>query len=106
MVWFGESLDGAVLGDIDRWIGTRRDDKPDLVLVIGTSAVVWPAASYVETARGPHTSVVTINLEAEQPENLAKMKKTDFAFAGDAAELLPKLLEPVIGKMKEDGTFE
>ncbi len=106
MVWFGEPLDGAVLGDIDRWIGTRRDEMPDLVLVVGTSAVVWPAASYVEKARGPHTSVVTINLEAEQPGNLAKMDKADFAFAGDAAELLPRLLEPVIGKIKDDGTFE
>ena len=106
MVWFGERLDGAVLDDIGRWIGPRRDEKPDLVLVIGTSAVVWPAAGYVETARGPHTSVVTINLEAELPENLAKMNKSDFAFAGDAAELLPRLLEPVIGKMKDDGTFE
>jgi hypothetical protein len=50
--------------------------------------------------------VVTVNLDADSPETLANLEKGDFAFAGDAAELLPKLLEPIIGRMKEDGTFE
>lgn len=36
----------------------------------------------------------------------AELGERDFAFEGDAAEILPRLLEPIIGKMGEDGTFE
>ncbi|KAH8887528.1 DHS-like NAD/FAD-binding domain-containing protein [Thozetella sp. PMI_491] len=106
VVWFGEQLDDAMLAGIDAWIDAPDASMPDIVLVIGTSAAVYPAAGYVHAARGANTSVVTINPEAELPKNLAAMKEEDFAFAGDAAEFLPKLLEPIIGKMKPDGTFE
>lgn len=102
VVWFGESLDWEMLRGVNRWI---REDEVDIVLVIGTSAVVHPAAGYVYKAQGPATSIVTVNLDAEKRENLRELGPRDFAFGGDAAELLPKLLEPVIGKMKEDGTF-
>jgi NAD-dependent SIR2 family protein deacetylase len=102
VVWFGESLDGEMLAGVDRWI---EEGEVDVVLVIGTSAIVWPAAGYVHKARGPGTSIVTVNLDAESPENVGELGPRDFAFAGDAAELLPQLLEPVIGLLKEDGTF-
>ncbi len=104
VVWFGEALDDDMLLGIDHWIDRRGEDKPDIVLVIGTTAVVYPAAGYVGAARGSNTSVVTVNLDAELPQNLAQMQKGDFAFAGDAAELLPKLLEPVIGELDQHGT--
>lgn len=103
MVWFGEPLDERTLRETDLWIDRGN---VDLVLVIGTSAVVYPAAGYVDQARGPDTVVATINLDAEKPESLEDLEDGDFAFAGDAAELLPKLLEPIIGKIREHGTFE
>ncbi|OIW24844.1 DHS-like NAD/FAD-binding domain-containing protein [Coniochaeta ligniaria NRRL 30616] len=102
VVWFGERLDAEMLRGVDEWIG---EGEVDVVLVIGTSAVVHPAASYVYDARGPGTSIVTVNLDAEEPENLEELGPRDFAFAGDAAELLPRLLEPIIGRIREDGTF-
>ncbi|KAH8904354.1 putative SIR2 family histone deacetylase [Coniochaeta sp. PMI_546] len=102
VVWFGESLDAEMLRGVDRWI---REDEVDVVLVIGTSAVVHPAAGYVYKAQGPGTSIVTVNLDAETRENLRELGPRDFAFAGDAAEVLPRLLEPIIGKLREDGTF-
>lgn len=102
VVWFGESLDGEMLKGVNRWI---HEDEVDVVLVIGTSAVVHPAAGYVYKAQGPSTSIVTVNLDAENRENLRELGPRDFAFAGDAAELLPKLLEPIIGRMREDGAF-
>ncbi|KAJ9151025.1 DHS-like NAD/FAD-binding domain-containing protein [Coniochaeta hoffmannii] len=95
VVWFGESLDHQMLKGVDRWI---RNAEVDVVLVIGTSAVVYPAAAYVYKAQGPTTSIVTVNLDAEKRENLRELGPRDFAFAGDAAELLPKLLEPIIGR--------
>lgn len=103
VVWFGEALDEDMLRGVDRWI--RDGGEVAVVLVVGTSAVVQPAASYVYGAQGPGTSIVTVNLDAETRENLEELGPRDFAFAGDAAELLPKLLEPIIGRMKEDGTF-
>jgi NAD-dependent SIR2 family protein deacetylase len=102
VVWFGESLDGEMLKGVDRWI---QDAEVDVVLVVGTSAVVYPAAGYVYEAQGPGTSIVTVNLDAENQENLNGLGPRDFAFGGDAAELLPRLLEPLIGTMREDGTF-
>lgn len=73
--------------------------------MIGTSALVWPAAGYIGRARGQGARIVTIDLTAEDPEQMAKLEPGDLAFAGDAAELLPLLLKPVIGKMQADGTF-
>lgn len=90
VVWFGENLDGDMLRKVDRWI----DEKPvDIVLVIGTSSVVYPAAGYADRARSRNTKVVTVNLD---PDTEAA-EPGDMVFVGDAAELLPKLLAPAIG---------
>lgn len=77
----------------------------DLMLVIGTSAQVFPAAGYIEKARKYGARVAIINLEAEEEEELLKLDPGDFAFGQDAATYLPKLLEPVIGTQKPDGSF-
>lgn len=104
MVWFGEALDGAMLREVDAWICAG---VVDVVLVVGTSSAVYPAAGYAEEARTPgRTSVVTVNLDAEEPRAVARMRPEDFAFAGDAAEVLPRLLEPVIGKKGVDWGVE
>ncbi|CAK9783109.1 DHS-like NAD/FAD-binding domain-containing protein [Cutaneotrichosporon oleaginosum] len=92
VVWFGEQLDHAMLAEVDAWIDAG---SVDIVLVVGTSSVVYPAAGYAERARSAGTSVVTVNLDADIDE----CRPGDFAFAGDAAKLLPELLEPVIGKL-------
>jgi NAD-dependent SIR2 family protein deacetylase len=104
VIWFGEQLDGGILLAIHEWINAG---PVDMVLVVGTSSLVWPAAGYAEAARSAGTSVVQINLEAETPGGLSALKgREDFAFGGDAAELLPKLLEPVIGTWDgEKGEF-
>ncbi|CAI6014409.1 hypothetical protein V2G26_019493 [Clonostachys chloroleuca] len=102
VVWFGEKLDINLIRRADSFV----DQEPlDMMLVIGTSALVWPAAGYIGRARGQGARIVTIDLTAQDPEPMAKMEPGDLAFAGDAAELLPLLLEPVIGKMQADGTF-
>lgn len=100
MVWFGESLDGALLREIDEWL----DRGPiSVIFVIGTGAQVWPAAGYVQEAAARGARVCVVNTEVSE-ETLGP---EDFGFVGDAAALLPRLLEPVIGStMKEDGTFE
>ncbi|KAK3998366.1 NAD-dependent protein deacylase [Cladorrhinum sp. PSN332] len=102
VVWFGEPLDERMLDGIDEWIDA---EKVDLVLVIGTSGVVWPAAGFAEQARSKgETSVVTVNMELDVGGG--GVRKEDFGFQGDAGSLLPELLEPVIGKMVTDGNGE
>jgi len=101
VVWFNESLDEAMLNGIDEWI---RKGRVDLMLVIGTSAKVYPAAGYILEARRAGARVCIINPEAEvKGQRRPKLKPGDFAFARDAAKVLPLLLEPVIGKMPTDG---
>lgn len=77
----------------------------DLMLVIGTSATVHPAAGYINRAKMHGATIVTINPEAEHTAEMYKVAQGDFAFGQDAASYLPMLLEPVIGKQQEDGGF-
>lgn len=95
VVWFGEALDPLLMAGIDKWVAA---DTIDLMLVIGTSAEVYPAAGYIEEARDAGAVVATINLDAESPAGLAALDPGDFAFGGSAADLLPELLEPLISK--------
>lgn len=71
------------------------------MFVIGTSAKVWPAAGYIRQANKCGARIVTINPEAEDADEMYKVQPGDFAFGQDAAEYLPKLLEPVIGKLAQ-----
>lgn len=76
------------------------------MFVIGTSAQVYPAAGYIDKARKRGARIITINPEAEDESEMFKVKPGDFAFGREAAECLPILLEPIIGKPNEDGEFE
>jgi NAD-dependent SIR2 family protein deacetylase len=55
--------------------------------VIGTSAVVYPAAGLVPFAKQSGATVVEIN-----PEQTAFSAMVDFSFQEPAGELLPKLV--------------
>lgn len=90
MVWFGERLDEDMLDEVDKWI---RDGGPiDLVLVVGTSAQVYPAAAYTAEAKAMGARVAVINPD---PESAKGLEKKDFFFQGDAAEILPRLFKRV-----------
>ena len=76
-----------------------------MMLVIGTSAEVEPAASYIPAARERGARIVVVNPEAEHTAQLNQLGPGDFAFARDAATALPELLKPLIGEKREDGNF-
>ena len=82
IVWFGESL---------REEDLRRCDEAlrgcDLLLVIGTSGVVYPAAGFAAIAKGVGALVIEINLESTQQSNLL-----DLSLKGRAKDLVPLLL--------------
>ena len=82
VVWFGEPLPEEVMGNA---FGASR--QADLFLVIGTSALVYPAAGLPQIARERGAYLVEINIE---PTPLSA--EMDEVITGPAAEILPGLL--------------
>ena len=80
VVWFGESLPGKAL---DAAFDASR--RCDVMLVIGTSAGVQPAASLPLVALQNHSFVVEFN-----PENTPISDAVDQVVRGAAAESLPR----------------
>ncbi len=82
VIWFGEELPAGVW---DRAEKAAR--KADLLLVIGTSAMVYPAAGLVRVAKCAGARVVEINLAETVITN-----QIDAFLPGPCGELLPKLI--------------
>jgi NAD-dependent deacetylase len=80
VVWFGEALPVEALSAAE---AAARDCE--LMLVVGTSGVVYPAAGLARMAAG---KVVIINPEPTELDDAA-----DTVLRGKAAQLLPALLE-------------
>ena len=83
VVWFGEMLPFAVLHAAEQ--AARR---ADLMLVVGTSGVVYPAAGLARMARDAGAQVVIVNTEPTELDVVAQS-----VLRGPAAVLLPQLLE-------------
>ena len=76
--------------------------KVDLIMVIGTTATVWPAAGYVEDARERGARVCVVNMEAEELGAAGQLRSEDFLFVGDAAKILPELVRSVTGDIDSE----
>ena len=83
VVWFGEALSEETMAT-----ATTAARKASLFLVIGTSSLVYPAASLPEIARRHGAYLVEINIEPTPLSSLA-----DEVIQGPAAVVLPRLLE-------------
>ena len=86
VVWFGEALDPAILQEI-----SRRVEKAQVMLIIGTSGMVQPAASFGLVAKRTGAFVVELN-RSKTPQS----PFFDISCEGKAGELLPRLVEYVI----------
>jgi NAD-dependent deacetylase len=82
VVWFGEALDPDVIG-----AAFEAARRADLCLVVGTSALVHPAASVPEVTLRAGGTVVEVNLESTP---LTPHATT--SLLGRAGELLPELV--------------
>lgn len=82
VVWFGEPLPPAVWQQAEAAVRAA-----EVVLVVGTSALVYPAAGLVPLAKSRGARVIEVNLE-ETPFS----PRVDWSYRGKAGELLPLLL--------------
>ena len=82
VVWFGEPLPEGMMKEAE-----HAAESAEVFLVIGTSAVVFPAAGLIPFAKQAGAKVVEINTE---PTQFSEM--VDCALQGAAGEILPQLL--------------
>lgn len=83
VVWFGEALSSAILQK-----SIQLSSECDLMFVVGTSAVVQPAASLPFEASESGAKIVEIN-----PDPTPLSLYVDFSIRGKAGEILPLLDE-------------
>lgn len=83
VVWFGEMLPKDVLSE-----SYRAVESCDVMLVVGTSGVVQPAASFPYMAKERGARVIEVNMERTAISSIA-----DVTLRGKAGEVVPALLE-------------
>ena len=94
VVWFGEMLPSDTVEAINEYI--KAAPRIDLMLVIGTSAVVYPAAGYVDRARKKGARVAVVNVDRSSRVGLME---GDWFFEGDAGAVVPEILRGVVGEI-------
>lgn len=91
VVWFGEVLPAAALDAAADALGWC-----DLMLVVGTSAVVYPAAGLVSQAAAAGAVTVEVNVEVTQAD-------VDHRVVGRAGAVLPRLVGEAFGGERPGG---
>lgn len=82
VVWFGESLPPGVWQEAE-----KAASEAEVLLVVGTSAQVYPAAGLVPYAQRNGAAVIEVNLEATPFSDAV-----DVALRGLAGEILPEIV--------------
>ena len=83
VVWFGESLDRDVISNVYSEL-----EQADVCLVIGTSALVQPAASFPLIVQQRGGFIIEVNVERTPLTSAA-----DYHLSGKSGEVLPELDE-------------
>lgn len=90
VVWFGEALPTDIFNKAE-----KAAQWADLLFVIGTSAIVYPAAYIPMTAKQQGVTIIEINIEATDITSYA-----NYSFFGKAGEVLPSILNEIISNRK------
>ncbi len=83
VVWFGEALPQDVWRDAEKAVSSA-----DVLLVVGTSTQVYPAAGLVPYALEQGAAVIEVN-----PEETSYSSSIDVCLRGPAGEILPQIIE-------------
>ena len=89
VVWFGEALPPEAIGRAQ-----QLSASCDVMLVVGTSGVVFPAAAMPLIAREAGATVIDVN-----PEKDALAARADIFLKGPGGEVLPKLVASVRARL-------
>ncbi len=87
VVWFGETLPEAALERSFEALSSC-----DLLLSVGTSAVVYPAAGFIEVAAANGARTIEVN-----PKDTPMTPIVTWALRGPSAHILPSLVEAALG---------
>ena len=82
VVWFGEMLPEDQFRG-----GEYASVNSDIFFVVGTSAVVYPAAGLINAAKQGGAVIVEINIEQTEVSSIA-----DYSFFGESGKVLPEIL--------------
>ena len=85
IVWFGEFLPEEAYS-----LSEEAAEDCDMMFIVGTSAVVFPAANIPYIAKRNGKYLVEINIERTELSNIA-----DLSLFGKAGEILPQILQLV-----------
>ncbi len=88
VVWFGENLPQDVFQQAE-----EKAKKADICFVVGTSAVVYPAAYIPITAKEYGAYLVEINIQPTEITN-----SVDLSILGKSGKVLPEILDAIKGK--------
>lgn len=94
----GEPLRKEAVAAAEAYLG--KDEPIDLVLVIGTTAQIWPAAGFVDAAieKGARVAIINAARGSLISEGGAlELTERDWFFVGDPADIVERLLEPLTG---------
>ncbi len=85
IVWFGEFLPEEAYS-----LSETAAETCDLLFIVGTSAVVFPAANIPYIAKRAGKFLIEVNIEKTELSNVA-----DLSLIGKAGEILPQILQLV-----------
>lgn len=85
VVWFGETLSPGSMDEAQ-----RLAQSCDVMLVVGTSGIVYPAAGLPLTARAGGATLIEVNVV---PSELTRVM--DIVLAGAASSVLPELVSRI-----------
>ena len=91
VVWFGEMLPPGVFEQAE-----ALSRSCDVMLVVGTSGIVYPAAGLPMVARAAGATVIEVNVE---PSELTP--GVDFFLQGTAGEVVPELVAGIEARRAE-----
>jgi NAD-dependent deacetylase len=86
VVWFGEALDEKILHTIYTCL-----QRAEVMLIVGTSGVVQPAASFGIVAKRAGAFVAELNRSSTPQSSLF-----DLTIHGKAGQLLPRIVEHIV----------
>lgn len=85
VVWFGEYLPQ------DEFLESEKSAREaDIFIIVGTSAIVYPAASIIFVAKQSGAYIIEINIEKTEITSIA-----DRYFFGKAGEILPNIYNKI-----------